>query len=118
MIKFLLYCIKTLDSLRVKIEALSMPKSQDNRLLFRINEGGFDESLQTVIEITSYEHLIDYISSQFNIIFHNLTILPYEDVSQNNWDKFIVIIDLGLNTIPIGFLNRKPPGSIEDYEHE
>lgn len=83
-----------------------------NPLLFRFHRGSLDESMQTVIEIWSYEHLLSHIRKHWDPPISSLKIEPYCLDERIDWDTHIVYIAIGNDTkllLPVGFLNKLPP---------
>jgi hypothetical protein len=85
-------------------------------LLFRFHRGGLEESMQTVIEIKSFEQLLITIIDGWDINPTKVEIKPYIYDERIHWDTHFVIIHVGESNYPVGYLNRKPDWSVKDYE--
>ncbi len=82
-------------------------------LLFRFHRGGLDESMQTVIEIKSFSHLIMHIEEKWEVQPLKISIEPYMYDARIEWDTHIVQVTFGhpqgnMITYPVGFLSRAP----------
>jgi hypothetical protein len=80
-------------------------------LLFRFHQGGLDQSMETIIEIRSFDHLLSHIRSHWDVPISHLNIVPYCFDDRIGWDTHMVQAALGTDPIilyPIGFLNRHP----------
>lgn len=85
---------------------------EETPLLFRFHRGGLEESMQTVIEIETFDQLVAHITSNYDVPAAKITVSKYIYDDRINWDTYIVNLTMGLDveqsTHPVGFLNRKP----------
>lgn len=98
-------------------------------ILFRFHRGGLSESMETVIEVKTFEHLIMHIQEHWEVQPAMVSIDPYMYDARIDWDTQIVQIAVGIQgrqvIYPVGFLNRAPTEwnispyeqRIEGYEH-
>jgi hypothetical protein len=83
-------------------------------LLFRFHRGGLKESMDTVIKIRSYKHLLDSINDSFwpwGIEINKIEIKPYVYDPRIDWDTYMVNVHhekLGQYPVPVGYLNKNP----------
>ena len=85
-------------------------------LLFRFHRGGLEESMQTLIEIKSFEQLLIHIADAWDVPFTRLTVSPYHFDHRIDWDTQLVRVFIEDISYPVGYLNRKPDWSVKDYE--
>lgn len=89
---------------------------KDNAVLFRFHRGGLSESMETVIEIKSFEHLLIHICDTWDVPFTRLIIQEYLFDPRIDWDTQLVSAYLGGVKHPIGYLNKNPGWKVSDYE--
>ena len=82
--------------------------TKENSLLFRFHRGGLDESMETVVEINSYSHLTELVSSEWDIPISVIYFERYIYDHRINWDTYIVSVFLNGLKVPIGYFNRDP----------
>lgn len=85
-------------------------------LLFRFHRGSLSDSMETVIEIKSFEQLIVLTIGDWLINPIKIEIKPYVYDNRINWDTHLVVIQEEDTCYPIGYLNRKPDWNINDYQ--
>ena len=87
-------------------------------LLFRFHKGGLTESMETVTIIDNCEQLLLLVMAYWEMPFTKLTIEPYVYDNRIQWDTQFVLVHEGDKHYPVGYLNKKPDWSIEDYEQK
>lgn len=80
-------------------------------LLFRFHRGGLDESMETVTEVESFEHLMELIETEMDLEISHCHIMPYVKDDRIDWNTHLVrIVAQGSHQgfFPVGYLNRYP----------
>ena len=84
----------------------------NTEFLFRFHRGSLEDSMNTVREIASYNHLLKIINDDWKswgVELEKIDIKPYVYDERIGWDTHIVLAtekESG-KTYPIGFLNQK-----------
>jgi len=77
-------------------------------LLFRFHKGGLDESMETIVKISSFEELVTIIAEYWDSPFTQITINPYNYDERIKWDTQMVMIHVDDKKYPVGYLNKEP----------
>jgi hypothetical protein len=91
--------------------ARQINKDVESKLLFRFHRGGYNESMDTVVEIESKDHL-ELLACKawhsWGLKFISLEIKPHVFDERNQWDTHLVLASFGERTVPVGYLNKNP----------
>ena len=87
-------------------------KVNKEKLLFRYHRGTLEESMKTVVEIVSMDHLKSLLGKPYDLysclVIQDVKIEPYAYDERIRWDSYIVKVKIDNSYYVEGFLNQDP----------